>query len=146
MPIALEPAAGLPDLRGDRMLLREALHNLVVERGRGLRRGARRGPVARARRSPGGGAPLIEIVDRRHRAGHPARPPRRGCSSPGFTTKETGSGIGLAIAERAVTAHHGRIRVDSEDGRGTRVTVTLPTDLAGLAALALWTAAERRVP
>jgi two-component system NtrC family sensor kinase len=55
--------------------------------------------------------------------------------SPGFTTKKTGSGIGLAVAERAVEAHHGRILIDSEVGRGTRVTVLLPTDLAAFVGL-----------
>ena len=57
---------------------------------------------------------------------------------PGFTTKETGSGVGLAIAERAVSAHHGRITVDSEEGRGTTITITLPTDSNGLAILPKW--------
>ena len=58
-------------------------------------------------------------------------------------TKETGSGVGLAIAERVVSAHHGRITVDSEEGRGTTITITLPTDKAGLAVLPRWTSAER---
>ena len=57
--------------------------------------------------------------------------------SPGFTTKKSGSGIGLAVAERAVEAHHGRILIDSEVGRGTRVVVFLPTDLAAFAPLGL---------
>ena len=65
---------------------------------------------------------------------------------PGFTTKETGSGVGLAIAERVVAAHHGRITVDSEEGRGTTITITLPTDKSGLASLPLWTIAERGLP
>jgi signal transduction histidine kinase len=54
---------------------------------------------------------------------------------PGYTTKDTGSGVGLAIAERVVAAHHGRILVDSEEGKGTTVTVILPTDLGGFATL-----------
>jgi signal transduction histidine kinase len=62
---------------------------------------------------------------------------------PGFTTKETGSGVGLAIAERVVSAHHGRITVDSEEGKGTTITITLPTDKHGLAVLPRWTSAER---
>jgi signal transduction histidine kinase len=54
--------------------------------------------------------------------------------SPGFTTKEGGSGIGLAVAERAAYAHHGRLSIDSELGRGTRVTIALPCEGRGLAA------------
>ncbi|NIA71795.1 PAS domain S-box protein [Pelagibius litoralis] len=47
---------------------------------------------------------------------------------PFFTTKEIGegTGIGLAVSHRIVEAHDGRIRVDSEVGRGSTFTVSLP--------------------
>jgi phosphoserine phosphatase RsbU/P len=39
----------------------------------------------------------------------------------------TGSlGLGLYIAERIVSAHEGRIEVESSEARGTTVTVHLP--------------------
>ncbi|MGI8827358.1 MAG: sensor histidine kinase [Chloroflexota bacterium] len=37
-----------------------------------------------------------------------------------------GAGLGLAIAKAIVEAHGGRIYVESELGRGTRVSFTLP--------------------
>lgn len=37
-----------------------------------------------------------------------------------------GTGIGLAIVHEAVEAHHGSIKVDSEPGKGTQVTFTIP--------------------
>lgn len=37
-----------------------------------------------------------------------------------------GTGLGLALVKQTVERHHGRIRVDSAEGRGTTVTVELP--------------------
>ncbi len=46
--------------------------------------------------------------------------------TPFFTTKTSGTGLGLAVSERLVAQHGGAIRVDSALGRGTRVRVRLP--------------------
>lgn len=47
---------------------------------------------------------------------------------PFFTTKESGrgTGLGLAIVAQVVEDHHGKIRVDSKEGKGTVFTVSLP--------------------
>jgi len=45
---------------------------------------------------------------------------------PFFTTKEKGSGIGLAIAQKIIDSHHGSIDVESEVGNGTTFTIKLP--------------------
>jgi signal transduction histidine kinase len=44
---------------------------------------------------------------------------------PFFTTKPGGSGLGLAVVQRAIDAHRGLVFVDS-GSRGTRFTVVLP--------------------
>ena len=47
---------------------------------------------------------------------------------PFFTTRVSGegTGLGLSISKAIVTEHHGHIQVDSNDGKGTRVTIRLP--------------------
>ena len=49
---------------------------------------------------------------------------------PFLTTKETGRGVGLglAISHSILERHNGSIEVQSETGRGTTFTVTLPWD------------------
>jgi len=43
------------------------------------------------------------------------------------TTRHSGgAGLGLAIVREIITAHGGQISVDSEPGKGTRFTFTLP--------------------
>jgi C4-dicarboxylate-specific signal transduction histidine kinase len=42
---------------------------------------------------------------------------------PFFTTKEQGSGVGLALARQVMTAHGGYIRL-AQDGAGARFTLT----------------------
>jgi len=43
-----------------------------------------------------------------------------------FTTKANGTGLGMAIARSVVDRHGGRLAVDSEPGRGTRIRIELP--------------------
>ena len=47
---------------------------------------------------------------------------------PRFTTKEAGVGTGLwlPISKKIITAHNGRIKVSSEVGKGTEVSIVLP--------------------
>ena len=49
---------------------------------------------------------------------------------PFFTTKSSGTGLGLSICHELVRAHGGDIRVESEEGRGTNVKITIPASSA----------------
>jgi signal transduction histidine kinase len=46
--------------------------------------------------------------------------------NPFFTTKEKGTGLGMAISRKIVEAHEGTIEVASEVGRGSEFTIRLP--------------------
>jgi signal transduction histidine kinase len=43
-----------------------------------------------------------------------------------FTTKSTGSGLGLTVSLQIIRNHGGVISVESEEGRGSIFTVSLP--------------------
>lgn len=48
-----------------------------------------------------------------------------------YTTKSTGTGLGLAFVGRVAEAHGGRARIESEPGRGTTIEMVLPLPAAG---------------
>ncbi|MGD0029387.1 MAG: PAS domain S-box protein [Candidatus Bathyarchaeia archaeon] len=58
--------------------------------------------------------------------------------SPLFTTKAKGMGFGLPICRRLVEAHGGRISVESQAGRGTKFTVTVPIEPKTKADEGIW--------
>ncbi len=45
---------------------------------------------------------------------------------PFFTTKAHGTGLGLALVQKIIVTHNGRVTVAQEDGGGARFVVTLP--------------------
>ena len=47
---------------------------------------------------------------------------------PFYTTKPVGqgTGLGMSIAYRVIQAHNGKISVESEVGKGTKITLSLP--------------------
>jgi two-component system, NtrC family, nitrogen regulation sensor histidine kinase GlnL len=73
--------------------------------------------------SDGNGQVTVEIVD--HGAGMDAETLRR-LFEPFYTTKEKGTGLGMAIARKITELHQGELSVRSQKGQGTTATVRLP--------------------
>jgi PAS domain S-box-containing protein len=46
--------------------------------------------------------------------------------SPFFTTREKGTGLGMAVSAKIVEGHGGAIHVESEEGQGTTIRIRLP--------------------
>jgi len=47
---------------------------------------------------------------------------------PFFTSKEEGTGLGLSISHRIIEDHEGSIEIESYPGRGTAITVFIPSE------------------
>jgi two-component system sensor histidine kinase HydH len=54
---------------------------------------------------------------------------------PQFTTKDGGTGLGLAVAKRIVESHFGRLLIGSGNGSGAVVTIELPDSPESIANL-----------
>jgi signal transduction histidine kinase len=46
--------------------------------------------------------------------------------TPFFTTREGGTGLGLALVQKAAIVHDGQVEAASVPGRGTQVAIVLP--------------------
>jgi len=116
--IRSELDGSLPLLTGDPGLLREVLENLLRNAAEAL---------------PNGGKVMVKTGwrDRSHvylsvqddGVGIDARTRER--LGQFYTTKPGGSGLGLAFARRVAETHGGQLRIDSQPGKGTTVTVAL---------------------
>ena len=122
IPLDVACEAGLAvDADGDQ--LSQVLLNLLLNAADALAESG--GRSVRVRGAARGGEVVLEVED-----DGPGMPPevRARLFEPFFTTKPagTGTGLGLAVCRDLVREHGGRIEVDSEPGRGTRVRVILP--------------------
>jgi PAS domain S-box-containing protein len=116
------PEEGLPPVAGRRDQLQSVWLNLIVNARQSIEPSP--GEIRIATRRSGDTAE-VTITD----TGVGIRPDQlERIFEPFYTTKDAGlgTGLGLSICRRIVTGNGGDIRVSSQLGRGTQVTVTLP--------------------
>ena len=98
----------LPAMHLDQETLQAALANLVKNALESMEQGGELTAITRV--TPVGIA--MDLID-------------TGCGI--YTTKPTGSGLGLPMARKVVQAHGGRIDVQSQEEQGTKFTLEFPT-------------------
>jgi two-component system sensor histidine kinase HydH len=129
IPLAL---AGLfPAVDGDETLLRQAFLNLLRNARQAVAAAGRPEGVVRVTGSEGeGGTVEIEVHD--NGVGIEEQDLER-VFLPFFTTREEGTGLGLALVQKIFVSHNGSVRVSSTPGEGTTFRVSLPRGKAGTA-------------
>jgi PAS domain S-box-containing protein len=113
------PAGNVPDLYGDEHQLRKVFSNLIQNSIQAI---GSSGTVKVSARAGEDGV-LIEVEDNGPGIPKDIQP---NIFMPFFTTKQKGTGLGLALARKIVEDHEGTIRLESDAGRGARFTVELP--------------------
>jgi signal transduction histidine kinase len=111
--------ADLPAVPLDAELFKQALLNLMLNAGQAMPHGG--DLIVQACAEDGG--VRLDLID----TGTGMTPEQRvNIFRPFYTTKADGTGLGLPTAKRIVEAHGGTIDVQSEPGRGTKLTIRLP--------------------
>lgn len=118
LELALAPA--LPAVRADEAQLRAALLNLLRNSREAMPGGGR---VTIGTQSVPDG--LVEVTITDTGGGIPAEDLTR-IFDPFYSTKEKGTGLGLAFTQQVVKEHGGTLRCESAVGRGTSFTIALP--------------------
>jgi two-component system, sporulation sensor kinase E len=118
----IEPhyAASLPVGQFDVTELKKLFLNLIINAIEASEPGK---AVELYTKSDGNGKVSVAIVD--HGMGMDAETLRR-LFEPFYTTKEKGTGLGMAIARKITELHQGELIIHSRKGEGTTATVRLP--------------------
>ena len=113
---------GLSKVGGNPVLLREAFSNIFSNAMEAMSEGG----LINVAASRANGTVVVRISDTGQ--GIPMEIQEH-LFEPFRSTKSHGSGLGLFATKHILEMHQGTVEIDSEEGRGTTVTVSLPTGL-----------------
>jgi len=117
--LELDLAPGLPVLDLDQDQLKQAFYNIIKNASEAMKQGG----LLKIRTGADGEWINITFSDT---GGGMTQETMARVFEPYFTTKKTGSGLGLMITQRIVRAHGGEVVLESDPGRGLRLTIRLP--------------------
>jgi two-component system sensor histidine kinase AtoS len=120
----LELAPDLPPIEVDRGQIKQVLLNIIINAIQAI---ADQGEI-RIESAAQAGAVRVRIHD--NGCGIAAAVLER-IFDPFFSTKPTGTGLGMTIARRIMESHHGTLDMDSTEGAGSTVTLVLPARTEG---------------
>lgn len=118
----------IPDVLGDHAQLQQVVMNLIVNAIQAVDKGGCI-DVALAAEGAKGSECFVTLEIKDNGVGIPEED-LENIFDPFYTTKtgeKGGVGLGLSIAKQIIKAHHGRIRIQSKVGKGTTVSIRLPT-------------------
>lgn len=121
--VSMAPDAELQTVWVDPGLFRLVFDNLVENACQAMKEGGTVQIVVNRGQLRGDPAVRIEIADSGRGM---ERGVRERALDPFFTTRPSGTGLGLPIVHRIIEAHGGEIHLESEEGQGTTVTLLLP--------------------
>jgi signal transduction histidine kinase len=115
-------APDLPPVHADAAQLEQAFLNLTLNAVQAMPAGGRLTLTTRAAGKPA----HVRIEFKDTGRGMSADRQKRAFSSLLSTTQPQGTGLGLAIVKRVVETHRGEVKIKSQVGKGTTITLTLP--------------------
>jgi len=127
--LSLDPS--IPPIRGDENLLTRLFLNLIKNAAEAIEKHGRIEVSSKVAsdyhlQDPGRRpVPMIQVEIRDDGRGIAAGD-LENIFTPFYTTKDRGSGLGLATCQKIVDSHRGFLRVDSRVGEGTTFAVSLP--------------------
>jgi len=122
--VVIDVDRALPAVAVDYAQIEQVLLALISNAVEAMTEGGR---ISIRVRSKGGDRLRLEVED----SGPGIRPDQlRRIFDLFFTTKSSGTGMGLAVARKIVERHGGTITVESEVGKGTQFTIELPISRA----------------
>jgi PAS domain S-box-containing protein len=117
--LELDLAPGLPFLEVDQDQLKQAFYNIVKNSSEAMKQGG----LLKIRTGADSEWVNIRFADT---GGGMTQEAMARIFEPYFTTKQSGSGLGLMITQRIVRAHGGEVVIESDPGNGLKITIRLP--------------------
>ncbi len=118
----------LPEILADPTQLEQAFLNLTLNAVEAMPNGGHLKISSRLARPRASGPRHVVVEFQDTGEGMSEEQQKRAFTSLLQTTKARGTGIGLAIVGRVVEAHRGKVKIKSEIGRGTTISIQLPVD------------------